>query len=320
MMAIILQIILLVIGFVLLAKGADIFVDGAVGIAKRLGLSELVIGLTIVAMGTSAPEAAVCIASAAKGNADIAIGNVFGSNILNICIVLGVTAVIAILAVQKETIRRDLPIMLAVTVVFLLLGLDGKIGRADGIIFLVIFVAYLVFLMRSAQKEHGTMTQEEQAAEKGKEPVRREVKLPRSILMAAVGLVMIIFGSQFAVDAATEIALFAGVSERFVGLTIVALGTSLPELFICVMAARKGSTDIAIGNIVGSNLFNLLFVAGLSATIVPINFAASFRVDAAFAIAAAVILFLFAGFRKKVGRGAGIVFLAVYAVYFIQLL
>lgn len=310
---IILQFVILVIGFVLLAKGADVFVDGAIGIARRFGISELVIGLTVVAMGTSAPEAAVSIASALKGNADISIGNVAGSNSLNILIILGVTAVIAALPVAKSTIRMDMPVMIGVSVLFLLLGLDGRIGRVDGIIFWIIFILYLIVLFRTSKKEG--KDQEESG-----EPVRREMKMWKALLFTAIGLVMIVLGSDFAVDSAREIARFFGVSERVIGLTIVAFGTSLPELFTSVTAAKKGSTDIAIGNIVGSNLFNILFVIGTSAIIVPIHFAANFRLDVLVDIGAAVLLWLCCFRTKTLKRPAGILMLAVYAGYLVYLL
>lgn len=310
---IILQFVILVIGFVLLAKGADIFVDGAIGIARKFGISELVIGLTVVAMGTSAPEAAVSIASALKGNADISIGNVAGSNSINILIILGVTAVIAALPVAKSTIRLDMPVMIGVSILFLLFGLDGKIGRVDGIIFWAIFIIYLVVLFKTSEKDEKT-----EAAEEA--PVRREMKMWKALLFTAIGLVMIVLGSDFAVDSAREIARFFGVSERVIGLTIVAFGTSLPELFTSVTAAKKGSTDIAIGNIVGSNLFNILFVVGTSAIIVPIHFAANFRLDVLIDIGAAVLLWLCCFKTKKLKRPAGILMLVIYAVYLVYLL
>lgn len=304
-MEILLQILLLAAGFVLLIKGADWFVDGSAGIATKFGIPQLVIGLTIVAMGTSAPEAAVSISAALKGNADITIGNIVGSNILNILIILGLSSVIVPIAVAPSTIKIETPFMLVITAVMLLLGLDGTISLIDGIILIALFIVYLVYLFIMAKKD---MNKEQEAA--------KEVSIPKAIIFAIVGLAMIILGSNFTVDAATALARIIGLSERFIGLTIVALGTSLPELFTSVAAARKGNADIAIGNIVGSNIFNILFVVGLSALIVPVPFAANFIFDSIIAIAAGVLLLLCCLWTKSLKRWAGVVMLLSYAAYF----
>lgn len=304
-MEILLQILLLAAGFVLLIKGADWFVDGSAGIAAKFGIPQLVIGLTIVAMGTSAPEAAVSISAALKGNADITIGNIVGSNILNILIILGLSSVIVPIAVAPSTIKIETPFMIAITLIMLLLGLDGTIGLIDGIILVTLFIAYLTYLFITAKKD---MNKEQEAA--------KEVSIPKAIIFAIVGLAMIILGSNFTVDAATALARIIGLSERFIGLTIVALGTSLPELFTSVAAARKGNADIAIGNIVGSNIFNILFVVGLSALIVPVPFAANFIFDSIIAIAAGVLLLLCCLWTKSLKRWAGVVMLLSYAAYF----
>lgn len=304
-MEILLQILLLAAGFVLLIKGADWFVDGSAGIATKFGIPQLVIGLTIVAMGTSAPEAAVSISAALKGNADITIGNIVGSNILNILIILGLSSVIVPITVAPSTIKIETPFMIAITIIMLLLGLDGTIGLIDGIILVVLFIAYLTYLFITAKKD---MNKEQEAA--------KEISIPKAIIFAIVGLAMIILGSNFTVDAATALARIIGLSERFIGLTIVALGTSLPELFTSVAAARKGNADIAIGNIVGSNIFNILFVVGLSALIVPVPFAANFIFDSIIAIAAGVLLLLCCLWTKSLKRWAGVVMLLSYAAYF----
>ena len=260
-MGIFIQVVLLIVGFAMLVKGADWFVDGAAGIAVKFGIPQLVVGLTIVAMGTSAPEAAVSITGAANGAADIAVGNVLGSNILNILIILGLTGAITCVAIQKSTLRIEIPFMLVITAVFAFLGLkDGKIGRIDGIILWVLFIAYLTYLFILAKKGKNN---EEEEPEKQK-PVWK------LILLAVVGAGLVVWGADITVDAATKIALALGMSKRFIGLTIVALGTSLPELVTSVTAARKGNCDIAIGNIVGSNLFNILFVIGTSSLIIPV--------------------------------------------------
>ncbi len=304
-----LEILLLVVGFVLLVKGADFFVDGAASIAKRFGIPELVIGLTIVAMGTSAPEAAVSIAGAAKGNADISIGNVIGSNIMNVCVILGVAATIITIAVAKSTVRIEMPFLIGIMTLFLFLGWDGTISRFDGVILWALFLVYLVYLFIMAKKN---------PADSGDEV--KDLPVWKSLLFTVGGIAAIVIGSDVAVDAASTIAAAFGMSERFIGLTIVALGTSLPELFTSVTAARKGNADIAIGNIVGSNIFNVLFVVGTASLIIPIHFATGFRVDAVIAIGAGVLLWLCTLPKKRLSRPGGIVMLLGYVGYFTYLL
>lgn len=307
--AVAVNILLLALGFAMLAKGADWFVEGASGIAIKLKIPQIIIGLTIVAMGTSAPEAAVSISSALKGSADIAIGNVVGSNILNILIILGISSVIIPLAVTQDTRRIDIPIMLGATILMLFLGLDGSIGMFDGIIFLVVFAAYMLYLFLVAKNK----ISDSDVKDKG-------MSISKAIVFTVIGLAVIIIGSNISVDSATFLALKMGVSERFIGLTVVALGTSLPELFTSVAAAAKNNADIAIGNIVGSNIFNILFILGLTSLIHTVPFIASFRIDAVIAAAAAVILLGFCLVFKKLNRFSGIVMLLGYAAYFIYLL
>ncbi len=303
-MEILLQVFLLVLGFVMLAKGADKFVEGAAGIASRFGIPQLVIGLTIVAMGTSAPEAAVSLAAAFKGNADITIGNIVGSNILNIWIILGLAAAITPLLVAKSTIKLEIPFMIAITALLGYQGMDGTVTFFDGVLLLVLFVLYLAYLYNMAKKNKVDEDTQEYSH-----------SLTHCLIWTAVGLALIILGSNVTVNAATAIAAYIGLSQRFIGLTIVALGTSLPELFTSVTAARKGNADIAIGNIVGSNIFNILFVIGLSALIIDIPFAAAFNFDMIIAIAAAVMLFVCVLFTKKLERWAGILMLICYGAY-----
>ena len=307
-MTIIFEALLLVFGFVLLVKGADWFVDGASGIAAKLRIPQLVIGLTIVAMGTSAPEAAVSISAALKGSADITIGNIVGSNILNIFIILGLASAIVPIAVAKSTIRVDIPFMLAISGALLALGWDGTITMVDGLIMLALFAAYLGYMLYMAKK----------GGQEGEEI--KDMKLWQALLYTAIGLVLIVWGADVAVDAATALARIFGLSERFIGLTVVAMGTSLPELFTSVTAARKGNADIAIGNIVGSNIFNILFVVGLSAMIVPVPFTANFRIDTIVAIAAGVMLLLCSLKQRKLIRWHGIAMLLGYGAYFLYLL
>ena len=302
-----LQILLLAVGFAMLVKGADWFVDGTSGVARKLGIPQLVVGLTIVAMGTSAPEAAVSINAALKDNASIAIGNVVGSNILNILIILGITAVITNVAIQKSTLWIEIPYMLAITIVLIVMGLDGSVSKVDGIILWVLFIAYLTYLYILAKK--------------GKEE-NEEVKEPtwKLLITAIVGGVIIVWGSDITVDAATTIAQLLGMSERFIGLTIVALGTSLPELVTSVTAAIKGNADIAIGNIVGSNIFNILFILGSASLITPIPYAASFIIDGTIAVAAGALLWISVCRSLELRRSWGVVMLLSYAAYFVYLL
>ena len=309
-MELLLQCVFLVVGFVMLVKGADWFVDGSAGIADRFGVPQLVIGLTIVAMGTSAPEAAVSITAALKGNADITIGNVVGSNILNILIILGITSAIVAVAVAKSTIRIEIPYMIVITLLLLGLGCTGNVVTfGEGIVLWIFFIIYLVYLFRMAKNN-----KEQVAKEENQKP------LWRLLIAAVVGLVLVVWGSDVTVDAATAIAEKMGMSQRFIGLTIVALGTSLPELFTSVSAAIKGKADIAIGNIVGSNIFNILFVVGTTALITPVVFTPNFVIDTAIAVAVGVLLLICVWKKEKLVRPAGIVMVGCYAAYFVYLL
>lgn len=303
-----LQIFFLAIGFALLIKGADWFVDGSSSVAARFGIPQLVIGLTIVAMGTSAPEAAVSITAAFSNNADITVGNIVGSNILNILIILGLSSVIVPIAVAKSTIKYEMPFMIFVTVLLLLLGLDGMLGFVDGIIFILFFAAYLTYIFLMAKRDKVANMEEEYV---------KRIVLPKAIFFVIVGLAMVIIGSSVTVSSASSIAKMLGMNERFIGLTVVALGTSLPELFTSVSAARKGNADIAIGNIMGSNIFNILFICGISALIIPVPFAKNFIFDVAVAIATAVILTILCIIGKhQLKRWSGILMLVFYFAYF----
>lgn len=310
-MNIFIAIALLIVGFVMLTKGADWFVDGSSALAFRLGIPQLVIGLTIVAMGTSAPEAAVSITSALKGNEGITVGNVVGSNIMNILLILGIASVIVPLAVQKSTRMIEIPYMVAITVLFGVLGYTGEmVTRVEGGILWIAFLIYLGYLLWMAKK-----------GKEDNEPDEKQKSLPVQLLMILVGLICIVLGSDFVVDGATEIAKVIGISDRIIGLTIVAFGTSLPELVTSIAAARRGNADIAIGNIVGSNVFNILFVAGTSALISPIVFESKFVLDTAVATATAVLLLVCVCNKEgKLKRSGGIIMLAAYAVYFVKLL
>ena len=308
-MKLLVAIVLLVVGFVMLIKGADWYVDGAAGIAGRFGIPQLVIGLTIVAMGTSAPEAAVSINAAMSGNAGITIGNIIGSNILNVFLILGITAAITTVAVQHSTVKWEMPFMHVITIVLAVLGMTGgEIVLWEGIVLWALFLIYLGYLFKMARSGN---TEEE---------TEELLPLWKQLLMLVVGIVCIVFGSDLTVDNATIIAESLGMDDRLIGLTIVAFGTSLPELVTSVTAARKGKADIAIGNIVGSNIFNILFVVGTTALITPVAFAKGFIIDSAIALAAGRILWFGVMKEHKLKRPVGIIMLVAYAAYFVYLL
>ena len=305
-MMVLIQLCLLVIGFAFLVKGADGFVEGASGIASSFGIPQLIIGLTIVAMGTSAPEAAVSITSALKGSAGITIGNVVGSNILNTFVILGITSVIIPLRVKKSTIRIEIPFMAIISLLLVILGINGTIGRFDGVVLWLAFLSYFWYLYQGAKNK------------KEQESEGHFRSTGMNLIFCALGLLGIIVGSNISVNAASSIARIFGMSERFIGLTIVAFGTSLPELVTSVLAAKKGNADIAIGNIVGSNIFNFLFVVGTSALIIPVPFDSKFIFDGLIVVLSAILLFYFVR-KGKLERKAGWIFLAIYALYFVYL-
>lgn len=308
-MDILFSVVVLVVGFVMLIKGADWFVDGAAGIAARFGIPQLVIGLTIVAMGTSAPEAAVSINAALADNAGITIGNVLGSNIMNILVILGTTAVITAIAVQKSTVQYELPFMLIITGVLMWMGFTGgEIVLWEGVLLWALFLVYMAYLFVMAKN--------------GKSDTENASPKPlwQQILMLIIGMLLIVFGSDFTVDSASAIAVVLGMDDRLIGLTIVAFGTSLPELVTSVTAAKKGNADIAIGNVVGSNIFNILFVVGTTALITPVAFKIGFLIDSVVAILAGVLLWVGVFKNMKLKRPVGVVMLLGYAVYFVYLL
>lgn len=311
-MSIVLNFLILAAGFVLLIKGADVFVDGASGIATKFKIPQIVIGLTIVAFGTSAPEAAVSITSGLKQSAGLAVGNIVGSNILNILLILGVCAVLTPVPVQKNTFKYEIPFVIVITIILGILGyIGGSLNFIDGLILLAIFALFFVYLIRIS-KEGGDEEGENKYGNKG---------IPFLIGITLLGLVMIVGGSQLTVNSAKAIAAAFGMSERLIGLTIVAFGTSLPELVTSTIAAKKGNADIAIGNIVGSNIFNILFVLGITSLITTVDYSPNFYLDTVIATLAAVMLFVcVANKERKLNRVGGIVMLASYAVYFVYLL
>ena len=306
--------VFIVAGFYLLIKGADTFVASASKIALKFNVPQIVIGLTIVAFGTSLPEAAVSIKGAASGNAGISVGNVIGSNIMNILLILGVASCIAALPIKKNTFRIEIPFVIFITVLLLVLGMMGdELSRFDGFILLLLMAAFMVYLIYTAKKG--------EADDEGETTLSKKDKLPILFLLVVIGAACIVISADVTVDAASYIASELGMSTRLIGLTIVAFGTSLPELVTSSVAAKQGKTDIAIGNIVGSNIFNILFVVGTSAAILPIGFERAFIKDAIVAIAAAVILFACVCNKdKKLKRTGGIFMLLCYAGYFTYLL
>lgn len=327
------SVLLLLLGFAMLVKGADWFVDGAAGIAGKLKIPELVVGLTVVAFGTSVPELAVSVSSAIKDSVELTIGNVIGSNIINILLILGLSAVFTALPVNKNLRRIDFPVLIGVSALLIVFGaFDNKLDRVEGIVMIALLVLYTAFLILHALKERkreieaGTSENISIQAEeepKGKfkawyEGMKRRLWFLG--LITVLGLGLVIWGADIAVNAATDIATRLGVSERIIGLTVVAIGTSLPELVTSVTAAIKGKTDIAVGNIVGSNIFNILMVAGLSAAVVPLAFSSVFVIDACIALGAAVLLAVLGYLPgQKIKRWGGVLLLLCTVGYFVYL-
>ena len=309
-----LSIILLVVGFVILIKGADIFVDGASNVAANFKVSKMLIGLTIVAFGTSAPEFAVSVKSLISGHGDIVLGNVIGSNILNILLILGTASLFHSLNVKNNTVKKELPITMLITCLFAVLlsdsifdkGLSNSFTRGDGIVVLLFFLVFIYYLI--------TLTRNKIDAEQDDNEI---IPLGRSLLFTALGLVGIVLGSNFVVDSASDIATVLGVSQRMISLTIVALGTSLPELVTSVTATRKGEYDIAIGNVVGSNIFNIGMVIGIPIAIFGGIGTISFSyIDLIVMIVAAVLLFMFSWKDYKISKRDGICFLILFVIYY----
>ncbi len=310
-MALFIRILFLIVGFVLLIKGADAFVDGASDFARRFKIPPLVIGMTIVAFGTSAPEAAVSIAAGIKGSNDIAISNVIGSNIFNLLMVAGICALYKPLPVHKIAIERDFPFSILIVIALAALCLDRSSGaeammisRSDGIILLLFFCIFMYFNVKDGLNGTPPMIEEE-----------KERRLWISTLLLVFGLAGIILGGQLVVDCSKFIARAAGVSETVIGLTVVALGTSLPELVTSIVAARKGETDIAVGNVIGSNVFNILFVLGLASVVRPMLVGMDAIYDMLVFIVLALIVYMSSLFTKKINRPMGIFMVLCYAAY-----
>ncbi|AXH99237.1 sodium:calcium antiporter [Sporosarcina sp. PTS2304] len=311
--------LLLLVGFVLLIKGADFFVDGSSSIARLLQVPPILIGLTIVALGTSSPEATVSIIAAMEGNADVAIGNVVGSNIFNITIVVGIAAFLFPLKVQSETIRKEIPFTLLASIVMLVVMSDmalqgfssNMITRSDGIIFLLFLLIFMYYII-----ELGLKSRQNAVITDGAE----KEKWGKNILITLVGLAAIIFGGDLVVDNATDIAYSLGMSETLVGLTIIAIGTSLPELVTSISAALKKESEIALGNIVGSNIFNILFVLGASSAITPIAVNDKVFTDVSIMIGLTFVLLLFARTGLRIGKREGLLLALAYVMYLVYVI
>ena len=301
--------IVLIIGFIFLVKGADLFVDGASGIARYFKIPSLVIGLTIVSIGTSTPEAAVSITAALQGNNGIALGNIIGSNIFNTAVVIGVCALIKPICIDKNIVKKDFPFMLVSAIIASLLMMNGILSRFDGLILLALFVFFMSYVIIYGLKNKTEAKEED-------EPIN----IGKSIVVSLIGIVIIVLGGELVVDSATTIANSFHVSQAVIGLTVVAIGTSLPELVTSIVAARKGESDIAIGNVIGSNIFNLLFILGLSTTITPIVSNSNSLIDIIVFIAIGIFTYIIAKLKGQVNRWPAVILISSYIAYTAYLL
>lgn len=315
-----LAILFLVIGFVFLVKGADIFVEGSSSIAKKFKVPSIIIGLTIVAMGTSLPEAAVSVTASIANKNALAVSNVIGSNIFNLMMVIGVCAIMTPVAVNKATLKRDFPFSVICAILLLILGVIGpmSLGHADGVIFLILFAGFIGLMIRSAMKaskEGNAIASEEiEAAE--------EIQIMpvwKSLLFIIIGAVGIILGGDVVVDSASNIAAKFGMSQTLIGLTIVSVGTSLPELVTSIVAARKNEVDMALGNAIGSNVFNILFVLGIAGAISPMAFLNENVIDIVILLVFSLIVWLFAWTKKEIKRGEGLIMVLLYVLYVVYI-
>ena len=295
--------LLLIIGFVLLIKGADFFVEGSSSLARFLMIPSVIIGLTIVAMGTSAPEASVSINAALAGNNDIAVSNIIGSNIFNGLVVVGICAFISGFKTNKDILKRDMPVNILITAILCVMIADGRLSRLEGILLLSGMIFYIVNMIFSALKTRSSC------------PDEKSMPLYKSLIFIAGGLVAVIFGGNLVVNNASQIAVSFGVSQNFIGLTIVAIGTSLPELVTSIVATRKGDSGLALGNAIGSNIFNILFILGMSATISPLHILSESVIDCAILLVSGILLFVFAYTRKSMNRTEGAICVLSYIGY-----
>lgn len=308
--------LLLIVGFALLIKGADMFVEGASSIAAKFNVPAMVIGLTIVAMGTSAPEAAVSITSSLAGQNDMSVANVVGSNFFNILIVLGVSSIITTLPVEKNTIKKDTPFLIIVSGMLLLFATNLHLGRVEGILLLIVFAYFLINTVKSAKNTSTDITDGETAVSIEAE-ISTDTSIGKTVVISLIGVIGIVLGGDIVVKSATAIATSFGMSANLVGLTIVAVGTSLPEFVTSVVAIKKGETEIAIGNVIGSNLFNILLVLGLAGTISPISLSLFALIDIAFMVGITILLYFFMKKNNSLVKSQGFILIALYVIYMI---
>lgn len=305
---------ILLVGFVLLIKGADFFVEGSSAVAKKLRIPSIIVGLTIVAMGTSLPELAVSVTAALAGNSEIAVSNVVGSDLFNLLVVCGACSLFAPLAIRKSTLKLDFPLCIGCAILLLVMGVMGmQVGRVDGIILLVIFIIYIAILVRQALKARANT-----ATEESEDKVdSKDIPVWLCIIYIVGGIVAIKFGGDFVVDGASTIAQKLGMSQTLVGLTVVAVGTSLPELVTSIVASRKNEVDMALGNVIGSNIFNILFILGISGAISPMTFIQDNIVDLIVLIVVSFLVYVFCWTRQTLEKKEGIIMLLIYFAYLI---
>ena len=326
------SLIILIVGFVLLIKGADFFVEGSSAVAKRLRIPSMIIGMTIVAMGTSLPECAVSVTASLTGNNTLAISNAIGSNIFNLLVVCGVCSLFVPLAVQKSTLQKEFPLSIFCAGLLLLLGYLGMtLGHIDGSILIIIFAGYLLWMIQSARNARNQTFADEDSDTAGSrtslsaeeiEQVASNINLLpawKCIIFILGGMIAIKYGGDFVVNGASAIASSLGLSQTLIGLTIIAMGTSLPELVTSIVAAKKDEVDMAVGNVIGSNIFNILLVLGVAAAISPLEFIMENMIDIAFLILISVITLVFAWTSKEINRKEGIIMLLLYAVYMVYI-
>ncbi|MEG0805870.1 MAG: calcium/sodium antiporter [Lachnospiraceae bacterium] len=309
------NLLLLVVGFVFLIKGADFFVEGSAAVAKKLHVPTLIIGMTIVAMGTSAPECAVSISAAIKGANELALSNIIGSNMFNLMVVCGVCAILIPLTVQISTLKMEFPLSIFAGILLLITGFIGmSVGRVDGAIMMVLFIAFLVWMVHSAKKSREAETELEEYNENIK-----ELSGTKCALYIVVGLVAIIFGGDVVVDSASMIASYMGLSQNLIGLTIVAIGTSLPELVTSLVAAKKKEVDMALGNVIGSNIFNILLIIGLAGVISPMVVTMENIIDLIALLIMSLIAYAFTLHKRSINRYEGIAMIAIYSGYMVYI-
>lgn len=301
-----LQILLLIVGIVFVIKGADWLTKGSVGIAERMGVPQIIIGLTIVAMGTSMPEFFVSLMSAVKGTPDLAVGNIVGSNIFNALLIVGCAAMVAPIAVQKSTVKKDIPVAVFASLLLMAMSIDKFISRIDAAILFIVFIVYMWITLRGAKKEGP-----DDNAKKSDKPMGSGM----AILNIILGLAMLVLASNVFVDNATAIAHTLGISDAVIGLTIVAGGTSLPELATSVVAARKGNSGIAIGNVLGSNVFNILMILGVTGLITPMSISGITVIDLSMMVISMILLWLFSFTKYRIERWEGVVLTIIFVVY-----